>query len=59
MLKPTILEKSIGLGLQGAPSYRTGHATKDLYYEAGIEGFWKGVIPSFIMVCNPSIQFMI
>ncbi|PNY08360.1 peroxisomal nicotinamide adenine dinucleotide carrier-like protein [Trifolium pratense] len=31
----------------------------EVYNEAGIVGFWKGVIPALIMVCNPSIQFMI
>ncbi|KAJ6953197.1 hypothetical protein NC652_005024 [Populus alba x Populus x berolinensis] len=30
-----------------------------VYIEAGITGFWKGIIPTLIMVCNPSIQFMI
>jgi len=32
---------------------------KDLYNEAGVLGFWKGVFPTLIMVSNPSIQFMI
>uniref|UniRef100_A0A7I4EMV7 Uncharacterized protein n=2 Tax=Physcomitrium patens TaxID=3218 RepID=A0A7I4EMV7_PHYPA len=32
---------------------------KDLYKEAGLLGFWKGVLPTLIMVSNPSIQFMI
>lgn len=59
LLGPSAPEKSIELGLQGAHSYGTGHAVKDLYNEAGIKGFWKGVIPGLIMVCNPSIQFMI
>lgn len=59
LLEQTVPEKSIELGLQRAHSYGTGHAVKDLYNEAGIKGFWKGVIPSLIMVCNPSIQFMI
>ncbi|XP_021671745.1 peroxisomal nicotinamide adenine dinucleotide carrier isoform X3 [Hevea brasiliensis] len=31
----------------------------EVYNEAGISGFWKGIIPTLIMVCNPSIQFMI
>lgn len=59
LLEPSAPEKSIELGLQGAHSYGTGHAVKDLYNEAGIKGSWKGVIPGLIMVCNPSIQFMI
>ncbi|KAG0558065.1 hypothetical protein KC19_10G002000 [Ceratodon purpureus] len=32
---------------------------KDLYNEAGVRGFWKGVLPSLIMVCNPAVQFML
>ncbi|KAF5956151.1 hypothetical protein HYC85_009007 [Camellia sinensis] len=32
---------------------------REVYNEAGITGFWKGIIPTLIMVCNPSIQFMI
>lgn len=32
---------------------------KDLYNEAGVLGLWKGVLPTLIMVSNPSIQFMI
>ncbi|KAI8549096.1 hypothetical protein RHMOL_Rhmol07G0324000 [Rhododendron molle] len=32
---------------------------REVYNEAGIIGFWKGIIPTLIMVCNPSIQFMI
>lgn len=41
------------------PSYGTINAVQELYDEAGIFGFWKGVIPTLIMVSNPSIQFMI
>lgn len=39
--------------------YGTLHAVSEVYNEAGIAGFWKGIIPTLIMVCNPSIQFMI
>ncbi|KAM6543448.1 hypothetical protein CsatB_007895 [Cannabis sativa] len=39
--------------------YGTIHAAQEVYREAGIRGFWKGIIPTLIMVCNPSIQFMI
>ncbi|KAJ6808929.1 putative peroxisomal nicotinamide adenine dinucleotide carrier [Iris pallida] len=41
------------------PPYGTINAVQELYDEAGIFGFWKGVIPTLIMVSNPSIQFMI
>ncbi|KAF8406785.1 hypothetical protein HHK36_008877 [Tetracentron sinense] len=42
-----------------AHPYGTLHAAREVYYEAGIKGFWKGIIPTLVMVCNPSIQFMI
>ncbi|VAI08132.1 peroxisomal nicotinamide adenine dinucleotide carrier-like isoform X1 [Triticum dicoccoides] len=32
---------------------------REVYRESGISGFWKGLVPTLIMVCNPSIQFMI
>ncbi|KAJ0984080.1 hypothetical protein J5N97_002436 [Dioscorea zingiberensis] len=41
------------------PPYGTSQAVQELYGEAGLTGFWKGVIPTLIMVSNPSIQFMI
>ncbi|XP_044982344.1 peroxisomal nicotinamide adenine dinucleotide carrier-like [Hordeum vulgare subsp. vulgare] len=39
--------------------YGTIQAIREVYRESGISGFWKGLIPTLIMVCNPSIQFMI
>ncbi|XP_057781179.1 peroxisomal nicotinamide adenine dinucleotide carrier-like [Salvia miltiorrhiza] len=39
--------------------YGTFQAACEVYNESGIAGFWKGIIPTLIMVCNPSIQFMI
>lgn len=39
--------------------YSTINAAREVYNESGIRGFWKGIIPTVIMVCNPSIQFMI
>ncbi|KAF3331212.1 peroxisomal nicotinamide adenine dinucleotide carrier-like protein [Carex littledalei] len=39
--------------------YGTFLAAREVYNEAGIRGFWKGIIPTLVMVCNPSIQFMI
>ncbi|XP_073306049.1 peroxisomal nicotinamide adenine dinucleotide carrier-like [Primulina huaijiensis] len=41
------------------PSFGTRHAIQELYGEAGVLGFWKGVFPTLIMVSNPSIQFML
>ncbi|XP_057824887.2 peroxisomal nicotinamide adenine dinucleotide carrier isoform X2 [Cryptomeria japonica] len=32
---------------------------QEVYDEAGLMGFWKGVMPTLIMVSNPSIQFML
>ncbi|XP_010262782.1 PREDICTED: peroxisomal nicotinamide adenine dinucleotide carrier-like isoform X2 [Nelumbo nucifera] len=32
---------------------------QEVYDEAGVWGFWKGVFPTLIMVSNPSIQFML
>ncbi|OQU77367.1 hypothetical protein SORBI_3009G036300 [Sorghum bicolor] len=39
--------------------YGTLQAIQEVYRESGIRGFWKGLVPTLIMVCNPSIQFMI
>ncbi|KAK4754606.1 hypothetical protein SAY87_002710 [Trapa incisa] len=41
------------------PPYGTGHVIQEVYDEAGVCGFWKGVFPTLIMVSNPSIQFML
>ncbi|KAA8534107.1 hypothetical protein F0562_031700 [Nyssa sinensis] len=41
------------------PPYGTSHAIQEVYGEAGVWGFWKGVFPTLIMVSNPSIQFML
>ncbi|KAH9324647.1 hypothetical protein KI387_004825, partial [Taxus chinensis] len=39
--------------------FGTGNAVQEVYGEAGLFGFWKGVMPTLIMVSNPSIQFML
>uniref|UniRef100_A0A7N0T6D9 Peroxisomal nicotinamide adenine dinucleotide carrier n=1 Tax=Kalanchoe fedtschenkoi TaxID=63787 RepID=A0A7N0T6D9_KALFE len=39
--------------------FGTHDAIQEVYDEAGILGFWRGVIPTLIMVSNPSIQFML
>ncbi|XP_009590353.1 peroxisomal nicotinamide adenine dinucleotide carrier-like [Nicotiana tabacum] len=41
------------------PPFGTTNAIQEVYGEAGIWGFWKGVFPTLIMVSNPSIQFML
>ncbi|GBG79922.1 hypothetical protein CBR_g30187 [Chara braunii] len=47
-------------GKLGLGSRQTaGGAIAELYREAGVLGFWKGVLPTLIMVVNPAIQFML
>ncbi|KAJ7959700.1 peroxisomal nicotinamide adenine dinucleotide carrier-like [Quillaja saponaria] len=41
------------------PPYGTSNAIQEVYGEAGFWGFWRGVLPTLIMVSNPSIQFML
>ncbi|XP_075672198.1 peroxisomal nicotinamide adenine dinucleotide carrier isoform X1 [Castanea sativa] len=41
------------------PPYGTNHAIQEVFDEAGVWGFWKGVFPTLFMVSNPSIQFML
>ncbi|CAL0307606.1 unnamed protein product [Lupinus luteus] len=41
------------------PPYGTSDVVQEVYQEAGVFGFWKGVLPTLIMVSNPSIQFML
>ncbi|KAL2347930.1 hypothetical protein Fmac_001930 [Flemingia macrophylla] len=55
----TLQDKLAELNSTKPRPYGTIHAANEVYNEAGIVGFWKGVIPALIMVCNPSIQFMI
>ncbi|GLT35336.1 hypothetical protein SLA2020_098010 [Shorea laevis] len=68
LLSEASISSSIGSGLQHKlveldsikpHPYGTVDAAREVYNEAGILGFWKGIIPTLIMVCNPSIQFMI
>lgn len=33
--------------------------TRKLYAEGGLTGLWRGLIPSLVMVLNPTIQFVI
>lgn len=41
------------------PPFGTNLAIQELYDESGLWGFWKGVLPTLIMVSNPSLQFML
>ncbi|MED6188054.1 hypothetical protein PIB30_082369 [Stylosanthes scabra] len=52
-------EKSLPPPADKPLSYDTKHVIQEVYEEGGIGGFWNGVLPSLIMVCNPSIQFML
>uniref|UniRef100_A0A2P2NJ37 Peroxisomal nicotinamide adenine dinucleotide carrier-like n=1 Tax=Rhizophora mucronata TaxID=61149 RepID=A0A2P2NJ37_RHIMU len=42
-----------------SPPFGVKRVIQEVYDEAGIWGFWNGVIPTLIMVSNPSIQFML
>lgn len=33
--------------------------TRQIYDEGGILGFWKGVVPTLLMVANPTVQYAI
>ncbi|KAL3505536.1 hypothetical protein ACH5RR_035377 [Cinchona calisaya] len=55
----TLQEKFAELESMKPQPYGTFDAACEVYAESGIRGFWKGIIPTLIMVCNPSIQFMI
>ncbi|XP_015944528.1 peroxisomal nicotinamide adenine dinucleotide carrier-like isoform X1 [Arachis duranensis] len=52
-------EESVPLPADKPLPYDTKHVIQEVYEEGGILGFWNGVLPSLIMVCNPSIQFML
>ncbi|XP_010262781.1 PREDICTED: peroxisomal nicotinamide adenine dinucleotide carrier-like isoform X1 [Nelumbo nucifera] len=54
----TVPDEAI-LAVVETPPYGTSHAVQEVYDEAGVWGFWKGVFPTLIMVSNPSIQFML
>ncbi|XP_068668412.1 peroxisomal nicotinamide adenine dinucleotide carrier [Aristolochia californica] len=56
---PLSPDEAITMAVTESPSYRTSQAVQEVYDEAGIMGFWKGVLPTLIMVSNPSIQFML
>ncbi|XP_024526282.1 peroxisomal nicotinamide adenine dinucleotide carrier isoform X1 [Selaginella moellendorffii] len=51
-------EKQINI-VSPATNHGAAYTVQDLYREAGLIGFWKGVLPTLIMVSNPAIQFMI
>ncbi|XP_059634762.1 peroxisomal nicotinamide adenine dinucleotide carrier-like isoform X3 [Cornus florida] len=59
LMESTLQDKLDELDSTKPHPYGTLHAAREVYKEAGITGFWKGIIPTLIMVCNPSIQFMI
>ncbi|KAL8484352.1 hypothetical protein ACS0TY_026869 [Phlomoides rotata] len=58
-LRSSLSDQLVALDLIKPHPYGTFQAAGEVYNESGIAGFWKGIIPTLIMVCNPSIQFMI
>ncbi|CAL4921577.1 unnamed protein product [Urochloa decumbens] len=59
-LEVTILkDRLVRLESEKPHPYGTFQAIREVYRESGVRGFWKGLVPTLIMVCNPSIQFMI
>nr|CAB3501319.1 unnamed protein product [Digitaria exilis] len=58
---PQGLTCALDKALEASTTENTPYKTIDveLYKEAGVFGFWKGVIPALIMVSNPAIQFML
>ncbi|KAJ3321397.1 hypothetical protein HDV06_004382 [Boothiomyces sp. JEL0866] len=34
-------------------------AVQEIYYEEGLGGFWKGILPALVLVINPVIQFAV
>ncbi|XP_043702975.1 peroxisomal nicotinamide adenine dinucleotide carrier-like [Telopea speciosissima] len=56
---PSVTPEEAILAAVEPPPYGTSHAVQEVYGEAGVLGFWKGVFPTLIMVSNPSIQFML
>jgi solute carrier family 25 (peroxisomal adenine nucleotide transporter), member 17 len=55
----SVASEDIILAAVEPPPYGTSHAIQEVYDEAGVWGFWKGVSASLIMVSNPSMQFML
>ncbi|TVU47633.1 hypothetical protein EJB05_07239, partial [Eragrostis curvula] len=53
------LDKALQADTTETTPYKASDVCQELYNEAGVLGFWKGVIPSLIMVSNPAIQFML
>ncbi|XP_047330704.1 peroxisomal nicotinamide adenine dinucleotide carrier [Impatiens glandulifera] len=56
---PTIDSEGAVLVKKEQLPFGTSNAIQEIYDEAGLWGFWKGVFPTLIMVSNPSIQFML
>jgi len=53
------LDKAMEAAITETTPYKTIDVFQELYKEAGVLGFWKGVIPALIMVSNPAMQFML
>ncbi|XP_062092535.1 peroxisomal nicotinamide adenine dinucleotide carrier [Humulus lupulus] len=57
--RPITSDEAILTAATEPPPFGTTHAIQEVYGEAGVLGFWRGVFPTLIMVSNPSIQFML
>ncbi|KAF5738470.1 peroxisomal nicotinamide adenine dinucleotide carrier-like isoform X1 [Tripterygium wilfordii] len=55
---PSVSDDFVPVAVE-SPPFQTNHAIQEVYDEAGLWGFWKGVFPTLIMVSNPSMQFML
>ncbi|KAI5679577.1 hypothetical protein M9H77_00804 [Catharanthus roseus] len=58
-LSGSLPEKLVEVDSLKLQPYGTFDSVREVYNESGVTGFWKGIVPTLIMVCNPSIQFMI
>ncbi|OAY80057.1 peroxisomal nicotinamide adenine dinucleotide carrier [Ananas comosus] len=56
---PISLDDAIQHAIIEHAPFKASHVVQELYDEAGLLGFWKGVIPTLIMVSNPAMQFML
>lgn len=49
--------------VQNLPPASLSSAVSDFHLNAefllGLQGFWKGVLPSLVMVCNPTVQYVL
>jgi len=44
---------------QGHAKKGASESVRDIYAESGVMGFWRGVVPTLVMVTNPTVQYML